>query len=320
MRSAGWMCTACGWQIHGAFAVRNSGLLWGSRRLFGGSGMQDVPPESAGPSCGQCFKTNTLATGLSDGPVTCWALLLLTQGVFSTSSTKIAAEMLYLLPLPLLNWSAIPLIKAWLFGLTQNANFRRTSCAVKELFSGYNQLQLMNLDYKCLEEKCCLRSLKSTSQLIFRVPEWDWWAPRFCFFNPLKIFKIQKGKVSGHGLEVSAEKGQEVWGALFPLLGRSQLSLDGGHRHNSVTDSAWQVMVLNIWIAGEGNRGRWECVSGKREGRFIWENCLNRTLRCALCPLLHAESWGGELDWDMGQRWWKSEVFLFKKTRLKVVL
>lgn len=80
----------------------NSGLQWESRRVFGGSGMQDVPPGSAGPFCGQWFKTNTLATGLSDGPVTCWASLLLAQDMFGTSSTKRAAEMLYLLPLPLL--------------------------------------------------------------------------------------------------------------------------------------------------------------------------------------------------------------------------
>lgn len=68
----------------------------------------DVAPGSAGPFCGQGFKTNTLATGLSDGPVPCWASLLLAQDVFGTSSTKIAAEMLYLLPLPLLTEVLFP--------------------------------------------------------------------------------------------------------------------------------------------------------------------------------------------------------------------
>lgn len=149
----------------------------------------------------------------------------------------------------------------------------------------------------------------------------------FLVFNPLKMFKIQKGKVSGHGLAKSLsqwsrnrERGKKSEVPFFPLPGWCQLSLDVGHWHNSVTDSAWQVMVLNIWMVGEGNRGRWECVSGKREGRFIWGNCLYRTLRCALCAPLHAESWGGEPDWDVGQRGWKSKVFPFRKTRLKEAL
>lgn len=118
----------------------NSGLQWESRRVFGGSGMQDVPPGSAGPFSGQWFKTSTLATGLSDGPVTCWASLLLAQNMFGTSSTKRAAEMLYLLPLPLLTDVLFPWSKPGYLGLLRTLILGEPHVLLKSCFPATSNL------------------------------------------------------------------------------------------------------------------------------------------------------------------------------------
>lgn len=110
-----------------------------------------------------------------------------------------SGEVLCLLPLFSCHWRVTPLTKALLFEHIQNVNSKKTWHPVKESFFCYNQPQLIKGEWNKITSAWKKNAVSDPYHPLPKLCFGSWgrdWVSHFCPFSPLKILKIQKGKVS----------------------------------------------------------------------------------------------------------------------------